>query len=256
MAVTFRSPNQVVVTVDGYDERPWPDVDFRLSIADTLTVSGGSVQCATVRDLDADTSWLNVLTGVFLLLLPPLGIFFLVENILVRNADAPSSGSGAGCSAAQLIPDEILIPGGQKVVAFYNRVGVSAGGIFAGGTAAPVARTPAVSIQGPTQRSVEAGQNVSATYRVRTDDLLAPLQITWSGEGTPVPQGGETTSMRFSTAGAQGNQVLTKQVAVRVTDRDGLTARGETLLRLHITDPDDGDLPPICRKKPWLPQCQ
>jgi hypothetical protein len=44
-------------------------------------------------------------------------------------------------------------------------------------------------------------------------------------------------------------------VAVRVTDRDGLTARSEALVRIHVTDPDD-DIPPICRKKPWLPQCQ
>jgi hypothetical protein len=256
MSLTFRSPDQVIVNVDGYDERPWPDVDFRLAIADTLAVAGGSVQCATSRDLDVDTSWLNFLTGVFLFVLPPLGIFFLVENILVRNADAPNAGAGAGCSAAALIPDEILIPGGQKVVAFYNRVAVSSGGIFAGGTAAPVARVPAVAIQGPTQRTVEAGKTtVTGNYRVVTDDLLAPLQITWSGEGTPVPQGSAATTFRFNVAGAAAGQTVSKRVAVRVTDRDGLTARSEALVRIHVTDPDD-DIPPICRKKPWLPQCQ
>ena len=54
-SVSFESPNRVVTRVDGFDERPWPDVDFRLTTTDTLSLSGGQVQCTSEPDLDVDT---------------------------------------------------------------------------------------------------------------------------------------------------------------------------------------------------------
>jgi len=39
-SVSFENPNRVVTRVDGFDERPWPDVDFRLTTTDRLSLSG------------------------------------------------------------------------------------------------------------------------------------------------------------------------------------------------------------------------
>ncbi len=62
--------------------------------------------------------------------------------------------------------------------------------------------------------------------------------------------------LQLNLSGAQVGQVLTRRVAVRVTDADGLVDTAELLMRIHITPVEDDDFPPICRVKPWLPQCQ
>ena len=87
------------------------------------------------------------------------------------------------------------------------------------------------------------------------DDLRPPLHIVWAGDGFPLNQGAETTGFRFSLAAAQVGQVLAKHVAVTVTDADGLTGSANTIAQVHITPADD-DFPPVCKAKPWLPQCQ
>jgi hypothetical protein len=257
-SVSFESPNRVVTRIDGFDERPWPDVDFQLKTTDTLSLSGGQVRCDSQRDLNVDTSWLNFLTGLFLVVLPPLGVVFLVERIIVGSVDAPNTDAGAGCGAAALIPQEILIPGGQKVVASYSRLEVSNGGIFAGGSFVVIPRSPEVTILGPVQLSVTEGTaSVTRSYSLRMEDLRPSLQIDWSGEGFVLSPHAETTGIRFNLAGAQVGQVLTRRVAVQVTDADNLVASAELIARIHITLADGGgDFPPVCRVKPWLPQCQ
>ncbi len=257
-SLSFESPNRVVTRIDGFDERPWPDVDFQITITETLSLSGGQVHCDSQRDLNVDTSWLNFLTGLFLIVLPPLGIVFLVERIIVGSADAPDTDAGAGCGAAALIPQEILIPGGQKVVTSYSRLEVSGGGIFAGGTFAVIPRSPEVTIVGPIQISVVEGTaSLIRSYSLRTEDLRPPLQIAWSGDGSALRPTEETTGFRFNLTGAQVGQVLTRRVAVRVTDADSLTGSAELIVRIHVTpEPEDDGFPPVCRIKPWLPQCQ
>jgi hypothetical protein len=255
-SLRLESPNRVVTRVDGFDERPWPDVDFRLTTTDTLSLSGGQVRCDSRNDLDVDTSWLNFLTGVFLVVLPPLGIVFLVERIIIAGVDAPNSGAGAGCGAAALIPREILIPAGQKVVVSYSRLEVFGGGIIAGGTFAVIPRSPEVNITGPSQVSViEGSPSLTLNYALRTADMRPPLRIAWSGEGTALNPSAERTGFRVNLSGAEVGQVLTRRVAVRVTDADALVGSDEMIVRIHIT-PDDDDFPPICRVRPWLPQCQ
>jgi hypothetical protein len=255
-SVRFESPNRVVTRIDGFDERPWPDVDFRLTITDTLSLSGGQVRCDSQQDLDVDTSWLNFLTGMFLVLLPPLGIVFLVERIIVGSEDAPNRDAGAGCSAAASIPREILILAGLKLVISYSRLEVSSGGIFAGGNFDVIPRSPEVTLTGPSQVSVVEGTtSLTKSYALRTGDLRPPLQIAWSGEGTALSPSAEVTGFRFNLAGAEVGQALTRRVAVRVTDADRLVGSDELIVRIHVT-PEDDDFPPVCRVRPWLPQCE
>jgi len=256
-SLAFEAPDKVVTRVDGFDERPWPDVDFRLTLTDTLSASGGQLNCESASDLDVDTSWLNFLTGVFLFAFPPLGIVFLVERIIIAGIDDPDAGSGAGCSAAALIPKEVLISGGLKVVAIYNRAQAGAGGIFAGGAFLVVPRTPEVRISGPAQIAVDEGTaSVTRSYRVTTEDLRGALGIRWAGDGFVQGQGQASAQIRFNLSGATPGQVVTKRVTVRVTDADNLSAEAEVMVRISITVADEDNLPPICRLKPWLPQCQ
>ena len=275
-SVDFESPNKVVTRINGFDERPWPDVDFVLKITDTLSVAGGEVRSDPQRDLDVDTSWLNFLTGLFLLVLPPLGIVFLVQRIIVGSRDAPDANAGAGGGVPAMIPQEILIPAGLKVVASYTRLEVFPGAIVAGGTFDVEPRSPAVTITGPSQISVTEGTtSVTRSYTLHTDDLRPPFyeviltnfaanvtgttiprpMIKWSGDGVALRPSDETTGFRFNLAGAQVGDVVTRRVAVLVVDTDGLSASAELIVRIHVTPADD-DFPPICKIKPWLPQCQ
>jgi hypothetical protein len=194
-----------------------------------------------------------------LLVLPPLGVVFLAERIIVGSADTPHAGQGAGCGAVAMIPREILIPLGLKVVASYRRINVSSGGIFTGGSFAVVGRVPEVSIIGPTQLSVPEGEmsSVVRIFGIQTQDLRPALQTVWNGDGFPLNQGAETTNIRFNLGSTEAGQVLTRRVSVRVTDADGLAAQADELVSIFIVPgDDDNNFPPICKTKPWLPQCQ
>jgi hypothetical protein len=256
-SLSFESPNRVVTKIGGFDERPWPDVSFTITITDTLSLSGGVVGCESVPTLDTDTGWLNFLTGLFLVVLPPLGVVFLVERIIVGGAATPHPGEGAGCGAAANIPHEILIPGGLKVVASYQRLNVSSGGIFTGGSFDVVARVPQVFLIGPTQLSVKEGTtSVVRAFGFRTEDLRPALHIVWGGDGFPSNPGAETTGIRFNLGSSRAGQVLTRRVSVRVTDADGLAAEADVVVSIHIVPAEDDNFPPICKSKPWLPQCK
>ena len=284
-SVSFESPNRIVTRIDGFDERPWPDVDFRLTTTDTLVATGDGLICERQRDLDVDTGWLTFLTVLFTLTLPPLGIVFLVQRIIVGSKDAPDTDSGVGDNVLAMIPKEILIPGGQKVVALYQRLEVSGGGVFAGGVVDILPRRPEVSIHGPHQISVSEGsQSVSRTYTLRTVDLRPPFEdagvvkflakvvgtggtggplgirprIEWSGSGTPLRPKAESTVFQFDVDGLQAGDIAPHRVSVTVVDSDGLTASADLTVNIHGTPPlDEGDeFPPVCRLKPWLPECQ
>ncbi len=238
---------------------------------------GGEPHSDSSRNLEVDAGWLNFLTGLFLIVLPPLGIVFLIERIIVATRDAPDAGSGAGGGVPALIPQEILIPGGKKVVAFYERLEVFPGAVVAGGVFDVIPRTPEVSITGPTDIAVEEGSaSVTRNYTLHTKDLRPPFEtvlspvaaslvpgpvaphpkIVWSGDGVPLSPSAETTAFRFNLAGAQVGQVLTRRVSVLVVDSDGLSASADLFVRIHVTSADMNGDPPICRIKPWLPQCK
>jgi hypothetical protein len=134
---------------------------------------------------------------------------------------------------------------------------VSNGGIFAGGSFVLIPRSPEAAIAGPNQMSVVEGTAfLTRNYSVRTEDLLPPLRIAWSGDGVALSPSGQATGFRFNLGGTQVGQVLTRRVAVRVTDADNLVGSAEVLVRIHVTPEDDDDLPPVCKIKPWLPQCE
>ena len=65
----------------------------------------------------------------------------------------------------------------------------------------------------------------------------------------------KVTSITFNLTKAQVGQVVQRQVRVQVADADGLVAETMITVEIFIVERDDTK-PPICRVKPWLPQCQ
>ena len=60
VSIDFVSPNSIVTEITGYDETPWPDVSFTLSIGDTFSVSGSQVQVQSGTSLDVDQSFIDL----------------------------------------------------------------------------------------------------------------------------------------------------------------------------------------------------
>lgn len=272
LTVHFESPNRVVTRVTGFYDAPNPfgKVDFEQIIIDTLTVSGGEVQCTTETELDIDSRFLDVLLAVFVFLAAAVAPAFLIgvaavigAGILIGSLDGPEVEAGAGCAAASLIPQQINVPGGLKVVPTYTAVEVDARGIIAKGFALLAPRTPSVTILGPRETSAIRGEDfVSRQYvALSPQDLLPPLSFAWTADGTVRRPTAPSTLIDFDTAGAQVGTVLSRQVSLAVTDQDGLTAEANATLAIHVVpglgrDDLPDDIPPICLRKPWLPECR
>jgi hypothetical protein len=258
-SVSFDSPNRVVARVTGFVERPWPDASFTVTSTDTLSADGVLIHCDSDIDLDVDTSWISFLTGVFSLVFLPLGLVFLTELIIIASLDDPDPQAGVGSAAASLLPREILIVGGLKIIFSYTRIQVATTGIFAGGTLNVIPRAPEVTIHGPTLIAVPEGTpTVSKHYSLTTEDLRPPLRFAWGGDGFANARNSKATHINFSVIGAKAGDVVTRRVTVRVTDADDLIGLAELSVRIHVTpkEVDDDDFPNICLHKPWLPVCQ
>ena len=265
LRLNFQAPNRVNTIVDGFDERPWPDVDFHLIATDTLSASAGELQSHSDHNIDTDTGWLTILTaamnaltvlvsGWFL----PLALLFFYEGVTVASADPPDTGAGAGAAAIGALPTEIMIPEKLKVAMHYERVQVSEGGIFTGGFIVLAQRTPALAINGARLLAAkDTLVNVNRSYSVATADLRGPLSFHWTADGIVGRPHDQSTGVTFHLKSPKVGQVLAKNVHVQVTDVDGLTAEESITVQLHIVSGDpDNNLPPICRIKPWLPVCK
>ena len=249
-------PDKIITTIRGFDTTPWPDVSFKLITTDTFRISGSSVDIESDTDLDAAVGIFIVLGIFFLPIFSPASIFFFGEGAYIGSRDAGNRGAGAGGPVADRIPRDILLRGRIKFVPVYQRVVVTTPGVVAGGGMLVVPRDPLVSIIGPRTISVSAGETrVTKAYQANTHDLLQP-QFQWTGGGTASNPFGKVTSITFDLAGLQVGKSISREVRLTATDADNLTATAMVLVRILMTDPDvDTDLPPICKVRPWLPQC-
>jgi len=270
-SVNFHSPDRITTRISGYDERPWPDVDFVFTITDTFNASGGDIQLASSEDLDVDTSILNLLTGLFILHFPPLGLVFLAQSIYITTKDFPSSGArGAGSYVNGYLPREIMIDNGQKVLVSYldkefGGVEVSEAGVFFGGWMVKVPREPSLQILGPDRLAVNEGQQfVEANYNLISHDLRPNLQVEWSVGDSVVKTyttnaNHHATTIRFSCGAVTIDHPIHRRLSVKVTDADGLQAVQPHSVNIHArrrpTEPGQPPRPPICEIRPWLPQC-
>jgi len=144
--------------------------------------------------------------------------------------------SGLEPAALRLLPSEILLPGGLKLTAAYQRFSSGPQGVTAGGTWSLTERRPAVMIVQPARISAEFPDlSCMAQLRLRSTDLRPPLQVSWSADGLVANPGARSTPILFYVPRARPAQVVSKAVAVRVTDSDGLTAEAQAAIQVQVT---------------------
>lgn len=237
LSASLKSPNQVITKVSGFDDSTLPDVDFTLTVTDTLTAASGLPHCEkTKSDLNVDTDrlfllgFLSLMLGNFL-----LGVFFLGQGIVAAGKDLERKEGGVGCALAEQIPRDILLEvdpqtGFGKLHFIYSQLEVRPAGIFAAGVYLPEPRDPLVFIEGPTTVSVRAelGQG-RARYSMRTVDLREPLEIRWTSGGR-----GNSEAIFFDIHGPSG-ETLSKRVGVHVRDADGLEAEKQITVKIKLS---------------------
>jgi len=283
--------NTIKTYITGYDERPWPDVGFTVTLTDVLT------EVPTLHSestSNVDTSGFDEFLAVILLpvafafaIIPPLSFLLLndIEAYQIRPHDSNTGGVGAALLAT--IPDEIPLPhtGGlpnsvmarlsraadaglltataesrKKLVINYGRPIVNDSGLYiSGGVQVPFPdRVPAVRIVGPT--SLVMDHNATQTFgyfSAVATDFYVKLSYDWTGGpivNIPSPNA-KTTAVFFHRGTAQPGDRLEFTVSVRVSDTDGSSVTASLMVSVAVSDQSDG-LPPVCKIKPWLPQCQ
>lgn len=263
MSVNFVSPNSIVTDISGYDETPWPDVSFDLLIGDTFSVSASQVQVQSGTSIDVDESYIDLLLGISAMLATFISpafyaavLAFVVEGAIVVSTEPGNFGGGAGAAAARNIPTEMFLPQGQKIVFRYTDVAVDSGGLTAFATALLMPRMPSVTVIGARQLSVEPGTSqVTRTFQAQAYDLRSPVVLSWEGGASLTPTVGSYSSVTFDYAGLAPGGSTTRELRVSATDVDGLSTQTTVLVEIFMTK-SGNDIPPLCKVKPWLPQCK
>jgi hypothetical protein len=263
-AVQLQFPDKVITTINGFDESRSPDVSFRLIITDRLRVSGGAVKLDTGSVLEVDTTWLQILAGITALAGVVINSTFLLASAgiigvssIVGSTDLDDDKAAAGAAVLERIPTDVFIRGGNKLVPVYSRVAVSTAGIVAGGDVLLAPRDPLVSVAGPSQIVVTEGETTATRhYQAITRDLRKPIRFSWTG-GTASDPFGRATKITFDLTGLKVGKAVSREARVTARDPDDLTSEAAASVRIFMTSAkDDPDQPPICRLRPWLPQCK
>ncbi len=138
--VRFVAPDTVVTTVKGKDTRPFPDLSFTTTITDRLSVQDGAVRCTTTTRTKAGTRVHTTLFALSLLTAPAnggvLAAGFGAQLALIQHGiatqNAKQSAAGPGCLLAQqVLPRDIELSGGRRLVFDYASAGVENGGLVA-----------------------------------------------------------------------------------------------------------------------------
>jgi len=166
-------------------------------------------------------------------------------------------GKGPGCQIANRLPRSVLIPQtALKAVFTYTRVNsYQSSGLSFGGTWEIEDRQSYVDVQGPFSILAEPGALFSGVYKAYPRDMRPPFTYSWTSLGAnPIASTAQPTVFWNLPNLAVGQQVQ-RNVVARVTDADGITKTAlqpVTLKRVTDSDP----VSPMCKAKPWLPQCQ
>jgi hypothetical protein len=208
---------RVVTGFRGWVTGPSVD-DFEVTLTDRLWLEGAKLRCSTAAAVDMENESYTLAS--------------VLDQILdFDDPDSPLhdlSVKGPGCQIAGAAPDQVMLPGSfqflggrvaRKEVFDYTRLVVEHT-IALGGTHRTTARYPQASIEGPSSVQAEIGEPPSATYRVVTADLRAPLTIAWSAPGATIVRNGTQATITWPTPPSMGVQ---RAITVTVSDADGLT---------------------------------
>ena len=233
------SPQKIIQTVifGVYDALGPANPDFQYVTTDTLSLVNSRINCDSTHWLSLDASgvrafWYGLTTSIFAPLLP-----VIIEKTegYIGSAQKNDFNAGVGCLFASILVPEVMIPGplqigplninAPKILFNHDRLDVSPDGISTQGTINIVERSPKITITGPIQ-SRTTGNTVTEDYKITPYDLLGPLDIRWTSEGTIANPTGLFTSIEFPTRDILPGQSSTKRITVQATDADNLSAEG------------------------------
>jgi hypothetical protein len=222
---------------------PFSDTGFTAYVDDELSLFYGTVQCDSTLGVDVDTTIDSVLNAIFNIAEDPTTSFSQIVS------------SGPGCLFSSFLPIQILIPGTTTKEAFtYTRVTADGTGLTAAGTRGVVPRQPSVTISGPAPLKVEVGDPLAGEYHATTRDLRPPLSVTWSSVSAAPASGVDATVVWNIPSLDQDGESATRNLTVNVTDADGAHVQALRIVKIEVLL--GADISPLCRAKPYLPQCQ
>lgn len=244
------------ITIDGNVDRSF-GMDFHAHVNDTVELLSGKVSCSNESYVDVDKTWLDVLLGITFVTIPVLTPPLVDIEHLIDQYSASAAGmipDDVKCGLASAIPNAIPLSEipfkGDKADFSYSRLTVTPGrGIDVGGMWKIVPRTPKVSITGGKHTLYTDEDFASSAYKIRPFDMVPPLKVTWTFDGTSHTGSGITSMLKFHAPNGHSSH----PVKVHVVDADGLTADATTSVSVWHTI-NGGPL--ICDKKPYLPQCK
>ena len=264
VSVEFQGPDRVRTIISGFDDRPWPDVNFKLILDDVIDEN--NLVCTSTSRVTSDSSLWVTLFGALLLSalslfvpqLLPLAFFVLASDLQAGGSGNPEA-AGIGRLALDLVPREVPLPARKKLTISYRRRHVNKGGLFfAGIVLNPVDRHPKAFISGPKTLSVaEDARSTSASYELFASDTFGNLTISWSSARDVLIESPSAPSTKVTFL--RGNHTpdspsFVQTITATVSDQDGFTQ--SVAFDVEIVVLDTESIPPICRTKPWLPQCQ
>ena len=263
LRVEFVAPDTVLTRIDGYDDRPWPDVGFTLTITDRITKFA---VLETTSDVDTHGAWVAVLAGLllgaatlFVPVLLPLTLFVVWGDLDSALDNTSGAGqAGVGGRALGLVPVRVPLPGSRALVIGYISTEVTAAGMFFSGIASSQPRTATAGVNGPTRMVItETVGGASAVYGVHGDDTFGGLVVRWSAEPGVLIQ--SPTSARTKVTFLRGSHTassapFTRTLRAAVHDEDGFTA--DLALDVQLTVVEESETTPLCTARPWLPACQ
>jgi hypothetical protein len=219
-------PDKIRTMIHGFDDRPVPDVDFRIIVTDTLSVENNRVVCAdTRRHFDADGGLLAVLSA----LSAPTALmwFFLAERVAVEILGAAPAATPVDCWVQALVPISIPISGGRKFTLFWRTARVTHAGleVASAGVAFEFGpRSPALDVLGPRIVVDRRGLGVvRSTYRTRMVDMRGPVRVEWFLDGHLLPGDDDLLARTINFRTTPGRTEVI-ELRVRVVDADGLAA--------------------------------
>lgn len=251
-------PNQIITEIRGYDDRPWPDIDFKVTITDTLEVSEpGSVRCGTntsqIRTIACSSSSkvhvsefdkvVAVILGLLTLPAAPIAAYLFSQLAEAASGNVDIDG-GLGCALANFANRPIPLPAlatdnqRSQIVTSFTRREITNVGVFAHGTWQLCQRFPRLIISGP--RSVEAyvdDATVTLRYSVTTQETYGEVSPAWSAGNAHVhTPNGLTTLITFPLFSEPSKgSAFERTVSVSGTDGDGRIPRTSIMLRIRLT---------------------
>lgn len=211
--------------------------------------------------IDGDVA---VATLLGILTLPFVAGFFLLGNLIAvaMSGSGDDLRGGAGSALAAFAMKPIPLPGrdssnqGTEFVPSYSRAEATSGTLSFGGCWKIHLRIPIATIIGPTALVVRDGSGaVSADYSVLFTGTRGTVRIQWSANHSSQVRSPRSrfTRITFPLLDAAEGDVVERTVTVSFDDDDGSIPSATALVRIRVVATD---LPPVCRQKPYLPQCQ